>query len=84
MATTKIRLMNSRAVSQTLFLEPWAEEIILDAGDAILIKQEANDGDPIEIDAVDKGFVLHGHIFSQLRVYRQDQLIWQSYEAPAI
>jgi hypothetical protein len=83
MTTTDIRLTNSRAASLTLFLEPWAEEIILNVGDSILVKQDAVDDGRIELDVVDEGYVLHGNMYAKLRIYRGDEMIWESYEAPA-
>jgi hypothetical protein len=82
MTTVDIRLTNSLASSLTIFLEPWAEEIVLDIGDSILVKQEAVDDGRIELDVVDEGYVLHGNMFTKLRIYRRDELIWESYEAP--
>jgi hypothetical protein len=82
MNTTDIRLTNSRADSLTLYLEPWAEELVLDAGDSVLVKQDEVDDGRIELDLVDDGYVLHGNMFAKLRIYRRDELIWESYDAP--
>jgi hypothetical protein len=82
MTTTNIRLTNSLATSLTLFLEPWAEEIVLDAGDSVLVEQDAANDGRIELDVVDEGYVLHGNMYATLRVFRENELIWESYEAP--
>ena len=82
MSTTDIRLTNSRTMSFTLFLEPWAEEIVLDAGTSVLVKQDATNDGRIELDVVDQGYVLHGNMYAKLRVFRDNELIWESYDAP--
>ena len=82
MATTSIRLTNARAASLILFLEPWAEELVIEADDSLLIEQDAVDDGRIELNVVGQGYVLHGNVHVKMRIYRRGELIWESYEAP--
>jgi hypothetical protein len=82
MTTTDIRLTNSLAEPRTLFLEPWAEEIVLDASASILVKQDTVEDRRIELEIIDEGYILYGNILTKLRIYRDDELIWESYDAP--
>ena len=83
MTTTNILLTNSRVDSLTIFLEPWAEELTLESGVTVLVRQDATEEGRIELDIVDEGYVLHGNMFTKLRIYRGDELEWESYEAPS-
>lgn len=84
MTTTDIRLTNSQSEPLTLFLEPWAEEILLDAKGSILVRQDTVKDGRIELEIVEEGYVLYGNMFTPLRIYRDEELIWESYEAPPV
>jgi len=81
MATNDLRLTNSRTVPLTIFLEPWAEEIVLGVGDSLLISQATVHDGRLECDIVDAGYVLHGDVHAKLRIYRGSDVVWESYDA---
>jgi hypothetical protein len=82
MNANNIKLTNSRSDSVTLFLEPWAEELVLTASDSITIIQDPVEDGRLELELVDEGYVFYGNMFVKLRIYRNGELIWESYAAP--
>ncbi len=84
MTTTRLRFSNSRSTPLRLFLEPWAEELDLESNITISIEQEQITEDcRLEIETVDEGVVLYGNVDCKLRIKRDNELIWESYDAPA-
>jgi len=84
MNTKSLQFSNSRSTPLRLFLEPWAEELDLDSKTTITIEQEqtAEEG-RLEIETIDEGVVLYGKVDCKLRIKRDNELIWESYDAPA-
>jgi hypothetical protein len=82
MAANKITLTNSRSDTVTLYLEPWSEELELATADSVDIVQDPVEDGRLVLEVVDEGYVFYGNMFVKLRIYRGEELIWESYDAP--
>ena len=79
MKTTKINLSNSQGQDIILYLEPWAEELLVKENELVTITMSCSSDEVLEVQAIAKGIVIHGSIHSIVRVYRNNLQIWESY-----
>ncbi len=72
---TVLRLTNRWVRPVSLFIEPWAEEILLAENDSIQVTHDH----VVELETHEDGYTLFGDHSTKLSIYRGTELIWESY-----
>lgn len=72
---TVLRLTNRWGRPVKLFIEPWAEEILLAENDSIQVTHDH----VVELETHEDGYTLFGDHSTKLSIYRGTELIWESY-----
>ena len=79
MEKSSIKLTNSTSNSLVLFIEPWAEEILIDANQTISILQHYTEDARLEFEYIKEGMIFYGNISSKVIIYSNEKVIWESY-----
>jgi hypothetical protein len=75
----QINLSNKSAKAKRLWIEPWAEELLLPGNTWWKLVFEAFEAAPIPIELQDELIVIYGLVNSTLRIYDGEQIVWESY-----
>ena len=79
MSDKTLRLINSKSDDVVLYLEPWAEELVVGPGVTVVLRQTSTNGWIPELELMDQGVTFHGYVSSKVIAEVNDEIVWESY-----